>query len=200
VSADRRAAGEAAGTSGAPDAPAPDSPTGRPVAVSLIALEKGASAVGLWLLAALALVVHHRARRDPWDLILWRDLGLSAHRAIVRWVAGRLPPVGPRVILALAILLFLWGVLLAAEAIGVWYELGWAELLIILETVLLLPLDAWRALRHPHALTLAALAVNLIVLWYVIVRYQSRLAARAAARSLAQAALGRYPRRPPQRP
>ena len=172
---------------------------GPPLPIAIIAGEKAISAIGIWALAALALLLHHHVHEDPLALLVWRhtvqSLSLTGHRAIVRWAVGLLPPLGPRLFLAVGILLSFWGALLGAEAVGFWFHYGWGELLIIVETAALIPIEVWHLVAHPHPTSLLPLAINLVILWYVIALYARRFLAANAGRRLVHAVFGREPHR-----
>jgi uncharacterized membrane protein (DUF2068 family) len=180
-------------------AAAPPQVLGRSLPVAVIAAEKALSAVGIWAIAAFALFLHHRVHHNPLSLLVWRDMlqdqEVSGRWAIVRWAVSLLPPLGPRLFLAIGILLTVWGALLGAEAVGFWFQFGWGELLIIVETASLIPVEIWRMVRHPHPTSVIALAINLAILWYVVTLYGRRFLAENAGRPFLQAVFGSYPQR-----
>jgi len=165
----------------------------RPPAVVIIAVEKAVSAVAVATGGVLALILHHRVRVRPPHRLFSEALSGGERRLVIRWLAAHLPPLGPRLTLVIAAVLLLWAVLLAAEAIGLWFDLGWGELLILVETAALLPVEVWEIVRRPHLTGFGALAINLLILGYVAGLYRRRLLQRAAGASLARAALGAVP-------
>jgi uncharacterized membrane protein (DUF2068 family) len=178
-------------TVAARDEPAPDA---RPVAVALIALEKAFSALLAGAGGGLALVLHVRRETDPLQLLFPGELMESPRDLVVRWLVAHLPRFGPSATLLIGVGLFLWAALLGAEAIGIWCDLGWGEFLVILETGSLLPVEVWEIVHRPHPMRLLALAVNLIILCYVVGLYRRRLISRGVSASFAQAAFGGPPR------
>lgn len=178
--------------------PADRAVLGRALAIAVISAEKAASAVGIWALAALALFLHHRAHLHPFQILLWENLGLNARYAIIRYAVRHLPPLGPRLFLVVGFGLIAWGALLGAEAVGLWFQLGWGELLVMVETGALIPVEAWHLARRPHPSSAVALIINVAIFVYVLVLYGRRVRARAPGQSYARHLLGGLPPATPE--
>ena len=164
---------------------------GRPLVTALIAAEKGGSSILVAAGAGLAFFVHDRVVDNPLWLILPDEVSGGLRHLFVHLLARYLPTLGPRTVLLIAFFLVFWCILLAMEAIGVWWDYAWGEMLIIVETVSFMPIELYNIARHPALTGFASLGVNLLILWYVGRLYQRRMAKRAAARAAAAEAYER---------
>ena len=150
-----------------------------PRLILLIGVEKTAACVVAAVGAAAALWIHAGHITDPMAVLL-PELGTKSSRlvqAIDRAVSRfALHAAG----LGLAAGLAFWAVLLGAEAIGVWLQRPWGELLIIVETASFLPFEVWGTLHQVRLGGLVALTVNALVLLYLAIRYARRRSLRRA--------------------
>jgi uncharacterized membrane protein (DUF2068 family) len=60
--------------------------------------------------------------------------------------------------------------LFVVEGVGLMLRKRWAEWLTVIVTASFVPLEIYEAARHPTAIRVAALAVNLTIVWYLVVR------------------------------
>lgn len=153
---------------------------GRPIVVAVIFVEKALSSVAIAAGAVLALALHSSGQSDPLRLLLPGELNEHPQDFIVHWIQTRIPHLPPALTLWIGIGLIFWCFLLAAEAIGIWYDLVWGECLIILETMSFLPYEIWDIARHGHLTAFLSLAVNLAICAVVAEFLRRRLRARAA--------------------
>ncbi len=140
---------------------------GRPLAVFLVALEKGISALAAAGGAALALLLHVHRTSDPLTLLFPGEMSETPRDITVRWLSAHLPHPSPALTLLIGLGLILWALLLAAESIGVWFDLGWGEFLIVMETASFLPIEIWDLVRRPQATGAVTFTINLLILLYV---------------------------------
>lgn len=152
---------------------------GRPIATVLVVLEKVLSSLALSAGAALAVVLRARHMTNPLALLLPGEFHEVPPDGLVIWINHHLPQFGPTILLWIALGLLVWAVVLALEAYGVWFEVGWGELLLIIETCLLLPVEVVDIVRHLALTGFATLMVNLLVLVYVVRLYRRRDVARS---------------------
>ena len=155
---------------------------GRPFVTALVALEKAGSAVLAGAGSGLAFFVHHKVKVNPLWLFLPDRFQDSPFEGVKDFLAAHLPTLGPRFVLLIGVLLAFWAILLALEAIGVWYDYAWGEALIIVETMSLLPYELYHLAHRPTLPAFGSLAINLLILWYVTRLYQRRMARRQAER------------------
>lgn len=137
--------------------------------LSLIVVEKGAGAVASALVAAFALGT------ECWALSLTAGapLGPAApvlHR-LLTWLGTQLTPGRT----GWGITFALWAVLLAAEALGLWRGRVWAAALVLLETGIGIPVQAWSLTQQMSWEGVLLLAANGAVLAYVLHVYPLRL-------------------------
>ena len=145
---------------------------GRPLALALVVAEKAISTLLLAAGGTAALLIRRRAGVNPVAALLpgeWRE---DPRDSLIRWLAGHAPAITPHHITWIATGLFAWALLFAVEAVGLWQGLGWAELLIIVETASFLPFEIWHLAVRPDAAGLMGLAVNLLILLYVTRLYR----------------------------
>jgi uncharacterized membrane protein (DUF2068 family) len=153
---------------------------GRPLIVAVIFLEKALSAIAIGAGAVLAFALHSTGQSDPLSLLIPGELSEHPQDLLVHWIQSRLPHLAPALTLWIGIGLIFWCLLLAAEAVGIWYDLLWGELLIILETMIFLPYEIWDIARHGHLTGFLSLAINLAICAVVAEFLRRRLRARAA--------------------
>lgn len=145
---------------------------GRPIPVALIALEKGVSTLAIFAGAVLAFAVHHRRGANPVELVFPRG---DPHNFVMHWLIRHVPYVPPHTALAFGIGLIFWGLLFAAETVGVWIQALWGELLVIIETAAFLPLEFWNIATHHRPLEFITTPINLAILAYLLLKYRSRV-------------------------
>lgn len=153
---------------------------GRPIVVAVIFLEKALSSLAIAAVAVLAFALHSSGQSDPLSLLIPGELNEHPQDFIIHWVQTRIPHLPPALTLWIGIGLIFWCFLLAAEAIGIWYDLVWGECLIILETMSFLPYEIWDIARHGHLTAFLSLAANLAICAVVVEFLRRRLRARAA--------------------
>lgn len=61
-----------------------------------------------------------------------------------------------------------YGVLELVEGTGLWLDQLWAEYLTVIATSLLVPLELYELVRHPTALKAGGLAVNVLIVAYLV--------------------------------
>jgi len=153
---------------------------GRPLPVALIAGEKAVSALGVAAGSGLAWVLLARGRTNVLRVLWPREWAEDPQDHWMAWLTRHVPELHPGLTAAIAAVLALWALLLGAEAVGLWMDLGWGDLLILVETGCLLPLEAWHLARRPTGDAALALGCNLLIAGYVAWRLRQRARARAA--------------------
>lgn len=164
---------------------------GRPLPIVLIALEKGVSALAAAAGGMLALLVRHRGGGEALQLLLPREVLETPRDFWVQWLYVHQPHLGTGLLMWLAIGLFFWAALLAAESLGVWAGRAWGEFLVIVETASFLPAELYDIARRPHLTGLVTLLLNILILWYVGSLYRTRRRGRAVAQTAPEAAAAR---------
>lgn len=65
---------------------------------------------------------------------------------------------------------FVYAALFLTEGIGLWLEKRWAEWFTVVITSSLVPLEVYEIFRHPSAVKMAVLAINIAVVGYLLYR------------------------------
>jgi uncharacterized membrane protein (DUF2068 family) len=92
----------------------------------------------------------------------------TTHGTVVRELT-RLFAVSTRNLVITGVVLAAYAVLEGVEAVGLWLGRRWAEYLTFVATVLLVPLEVYEIARRPTALKVLTLAINLIIVVYLMV-------------------------------
>ena len=83
-------------------------------------------------------------------------------------LVDKLLGLGPRKFLAIGIVACVYASVFAVEGWGLWREKRWAEYLTVIVTASLIPLELWEIFHHFTWLKIAALALNIAIVWYLI--------------------------------
>ena len=68
----------------------------------------------------------------------------------------------------------LYAALFLAEGTGLWLEKRWGEWLTVIITSSLVPVEIYEIYRHPSAVKVAVLVINLGIVGYLIYRIRSK--------------------------
>lgn len=69
---------------------------------------------------------------------------------------------------------FLYAGLFLTEGIGLLLRKHWAEYFVIISTGAFIPLEVYELVRHFTAVKLGVMAVNVFIVWYLVLRVRSR--------------------------
>jgi len=122
-------------------------------AVVIFLLTKGDAA------ARIALEIHDQLDLKP---------GRHFFRSSIEFLLSRFGQLSIHKQTAIAAAAFLYGLLDATQAIGLWMRLRWAEYLVLVATGMFLPLEAWEIYQHFTVIKLLVLAANLAIIVYLI--------------------------------
>ena len=70
--------------------------------------------------------------------------------------------------------MLVYAALLLTEGFGLLLRQRWAEYLTVVATGLLVPLELYEIARRPTWTRLAVLAVNIVIVWYLLIRLRER--------------------------
>jgi len=124
----------------------------------------------LFILAALGAFglmqqgVADRAREWGTDLVF--TSGQHLIRRSIAFVTG----LSREKIGALGLVALFYAALFATEGVGLWRERRWAEYLTIIATGSLIPFEIWEMVHGPTPMRVAAFALNVVVVVYLILR------------------------------
>jgi uncharacterized membrane protein (DUF2068 family) len=138
----------------------------------LIAVGKLLKAAFLLALAAAVLRLVHRDVEEV--LHRWaREVHVDSASRLLSEAIAKVAGVSDRQLQVIALALFLYAALFAAEGVGLLLRKVWAEYLTVVSTALLLPIEVYELARHATLARAAILMVNLVILIYLIARLRS---------------------------
>lgn len=136
-------------------------------ALRIIAAYKIAKAVGLVIVAIAAFdLVQSRQVEALADWIMQFQV-LQGHPHVVALI-DKLLGLGPRKFTAIGGVACVYAALFVIEGWGLWREKRWAEYLTSIVTASLIPLEAWEIHHHFTWLKVLALAVNVVIVGYLV--------------------------------
>ena len=95
---------------------------------------------------------------------------IDPENTIVHVIAEKLAGVNKNNLIALSIGSFGYSALQLTEGIGLWLEKRWAELLTVIATSLLIPVEIYEIYEKFTWVRVAILILNLFVIWYLATR------------------------------
>ena len=135
----------------------------------LIAILKLAKGLLLLTVGVGALHLMHKDIADA--LGTWADqLHLDPDGRLVRGALLRADDLNPRRLVAISMGMFFYAALLLTEGTGLMLRRRWAEYLTVIVTTSLVPLELYEIVRRITTLRVAVLAINIAVVWYLIVQ------------------------------
>ena len=144
---------------------------GRPLGIGLILLQKTLWGSVLLVVAVVLLVFHAQHVTDPIQELFARELAEDPHDLLATVLIRLIPTVSLQTELLLAVGAMVYALLEGVEVWGLWRDLLWVELLIVVETAALLPYDVWELVRSPSVVKVLSLIINILIVWYLLVRY-----------------------------
>jgi uncharacterized membrane protein (DUF2068 family) len=100
-------------------------------------------------------------------------LPLSSEQRIAQHLLNSLTGLGPHRIKALGGVVFAYAALFVVEGVGLLRKKRWAEWVTVLTTALLVPFELWELSERATLAKAGALAINLLVLWYLVHRIRA---------------------------
>lgn len=97
-------------------------------------------------------------------------LGLDPGSRYVNEAFEKATHLSPGKIKELGLVSFVYAGLFLTEGIGLWMLKRWAEWFTVIITSSLVPVEVWEMCRHPSALKVVVLAVNLGIVGYLVWR------------------------------
>lgn len=154
-----------------------------PLGLRLIAAAKLAKGV---LLACVSLGVFNLIHQDL-DAVALRFIQavrISPENRYVALLLEKLGLVDPATLVRLGVLSALYASILLLEGFGLWIGAAWAEFMVVASTGVFVPEELISTIHHFTWPRVAILAINAVILVYVVMlvcaRYRERRAARAA--------------------
>jgi uncharacterized membrane protein (DUF2068 family) len=137
----------------------------RPPALIAIIIYKGfvAALLTVTSIALLLALKNHQALEDFSDSFF-----LEAKLNIVESLLEKVLSVKTKTLLLSGLAAGVYAVLTAGEAIGLWYEKGWATILVIVLVGISIPPEIYELFKGVTVLKLAVFIANIAVLWYLL--------------------------------
>ena len=114
-------------------------------------------------LALLLALKNHQALEDFSDSFF-----LETKLNIVELLLDKVLSVKTKTLLFSGLAAGLYAVLTAVEAVGLWYEKGWATILVIVLVGISIPPEIYELAKGVTILKLAVFIANIAVLWYLL--------------------------------
>jgi len=95
---------------------------------------------------------------------------IDPENTLVHTIAEKLTGVNNNQLIAMSVGSFGYSALQLTEGIGLWFEKRWAELLTVIATSLLVPVEIYEIYEKFTWVRVAILIVNLFVIWYLATR------------------------------
>src|SRR5437868_1971343 len=144
---------------------------GRPLGIGLILLQKTLWGSVLLVVAVVLLVFHAQHVTDPIQELFARELAEDPHDLLATVLIRLIPSVSLQTELLLALGVTVYALLEGIEVWGLWHDLLWVELLIVVETAAFLPYDGWKLVHNLSVVKVLFLVINVLIVWYLGVRY-----------------------------
>jgi uncharacterized membrane protein (DUF2068 family) len=97
-------------------------------------------------------------------------LGLDPGSHYVNAAMEKATRLSPHRIKELGLVSFVYAGLFLTEGLGLWFLKRWAEWFTVIITSSLVPVEVWEMCRHPSAVKVVVLAVNLGIVGYLVWR------------------------------
>ena len=143
-----------------------DAPRSRRI-LRLIALERAIRGV-LLLAAGIYLLTHLNSDFGRLADHVIRAIELDPRRPFLHRIVVYLHDLHANEIRVAAVAALGYGVLELVEGTGLWLDQLWAEYLTVVATSLLIPFELYELVRHPTALKAGGLAVNVLIVAYLL--------------------------------
>jgi uncharacterized membrane protein (DUF2068 family) len=105
-------------------------------------------------------------------------LGLAPDNRFVDYAISKAANIPPNRIKDLGLGSFVYAALFLTEGIGLWMLKPWAEWFTVVITASLIPLEVWELYRHPTAVKMLALLINIAVVAYLLYRIRKESPSR----------------------
>ncbi|MEG3842039.1 DUF2127 domain-containing protein [Microcoleus sp. herbarium14] len=93
---------------------------------------------------------------------------LESKLKIVEFFLDKVLSIQPKTLLFSGLAAGLYAALTAVESVGLWYEKGWATILVLALVGISIPLEIYELVQGVTVLKLAVFIANLAVLWYLL--------------------------------
>jgi len=144
---------------------------GRPLGIWLILGQKTLWGLVLVALGAVLLTLRVGHVTQPLQALFAGELAEDPHDLLGTLLTHLVPAVSPRTELLLGVGALAYAALEGLEVWGLWRDLLWVEILVVVETAAFLPYEVWELTRHLTVFKVASLIINVLIVWYLVARY-----------------------------
>ncbi len=144
---------------------------GRPLGIWLILGQKTIWGLALVALAVVLLVIHIGHVTQPLQAVFAGELAEDPHDLLGNLLIRLVPAVSLRTELLLGVGALAYAALEGLEVWGLWRDLLWVEILVVVETAAFLPYEVWELTRHLTVFKILSLIINVLIVWYLVARY-----------------------------
>ncbi len=115
------------------------------------------------------------------DLNLWFADFISRHRidpenTVIHTIIEKIAGINKNQLIFFSVGSFLYSARQLTEGIGLWFEKRWAEFLTVIATSLMIPVEVYEIFVKFTWVRIAALVVNVFVVWYLATRLKDEKA------------------------
>ena len=141
----------------------------RPLGHTLIAVGKVCKAVLLLTVGCLTLAM---AGKDPPSMLMhWADaLRIDPGSRHLHHLIAKVAGITPQKLEAIGVGTFVYAALFLVEAVGLWLQKRWAEILTIVITISFIPLEIYEIAHHASIGKIVTLVLNVAVVVYLVLR------------------------------
>lgn len=154
---------------------------GRPLGISLIVLQKALWGCVLLAMSVLLLFLYTHHITNPLQRLFARELAEDPDDLVATTLIRLFPTISLKAELLLALGSIVYALLEAIEAWGLWRGFFWVEVLIVVETAALFPLDGWELVHAFSVVKVLTVIINILIFWYLLMRYLRRRKERSVA-------------------
>ena len=154
-----------------------------PRTLALIAAFKFVKSAALVVLAILLFRLRHPEAIGAlahWLGTLQIATGHESVSHAIHWMLG----VEPHTIALFAGVALVYATLYAIEGYGLWENRDWAKYLTVVSTCLFIPVELWEMVRHFTPMKVVALAVNILIVAYLVWLLRQELVALRQGRAI----------------
>lgn len=139
--------------------------TKRPPTLVAIVIYKIFSAL---LLAVIAIALGLTVKKHQFLVDFSESYALEGKLDIIKWTLDKVLNFNPKTLQFTSMAVGLYAILTAIEGIGLWYQKGWAKILVLILVGISIPPEVFELFHRISLLKIAVFLVNLAVFWYLL--------------------------------
>jgi uncharacterized membrane protein (DUF2068 family) len=144
-------------------------PKERTWTIHILAIIKLVKGVLLLIVGIKLLTLINKDAAEVFEAFITRH-GIDSGNRIAQTIAEKLEGVGKTQMILFSLGSFCYSGLQLTEGIGLWMQKRWAELLTVIATSLLIPVEIYEIYEKFTWVRLLVFAVNIFIVWYLAMR------------------------------